>query len=1084
MKCGNTLKGLAGLMLCLALSLGLVPLSAEAEGREVRVGFFAFEGYHMQDGEGHRSGYGYDIVQYMAEYCDLEFSFQGYEASWSEAQDMLASGEIDMLTSAQMTEARLEHFDFSDRPIGTSSAILTVRAGSTAYISGDYSHWSGMRIGLIAGNSRNEDLAKFAVEHGFTYTGVIYEDVDAMLAALADGQEIDAALTSNLRRTEGEWILAEFAPSPFYVMVRKGNTALLEEINAALTGLYAAMPKVDALLMEKYYLADGRNIAFTAEEQALIDATVEEPISVGVLAETPPLCYYDETAGEYMGISMEILRLVCENTGLRMEFRPLDLSVNAPVGWLRAGETDLVAGILKVQTFINDTGLVLSNDIVSDSVVMVGRKGEDFTKDPSEKTLALVLGFQVGNEYVAANFPEHKTVMYASFADCMDAVARGEADALIYLRTCATYYLCNPRYEGLEIIPAYSTDVVTCAAGIAGRDTLLMGVIDKGLAMISDSDRNAVIMEYTLLHPYEPSLTESMYKHRVALVIVGVLLLVVIIASAFLVVQRRKSSRTLRQAYEKAKDALALAEKANASKSQFLSRMSHEMRTPLNAIIGYNAISGKALSEAKSESDMKNAAMRALDCVTKSNIASRHLLTVINDVLDMSAIESGKFKISREPFDFRGAISALSLLFFSQAKDKGVSFDVAFDAPMEEWFVGDQMRINQILTNLLSNAVKFTPKGGSVRLAISEARLDDERTAVRFTVSDTGIGMSEAFLNNIWTPFEQADSSISRRFGGTGLGLTITKNLVDMMDGSIRVESREREGSRFQVELPLGRTEQPVREAVYDFSGIRALVVDDDRSTCEYLGLLFERYGVKCVSASCGRDAVAAVGEALSGGEGYSLCLIDWNMPEMSGAETVSRIREAVGPALPIIVISAYDLSEVMPAAERLGVNAFIEKPLFQSTVFDMLVNITDHSRAPRPERKSSLDFGGLRVLLAEDNKMNMEIAQAMLSSWGLQVDEAWNGLEAVEKFAASPVGSYRAILMDVHMPEMDGYQATQEIRRAARPDAGTVPIIAMTADVFAEDVAEAMAAGMNAHVGKPIDTAALGELLKKYITQ
>ena len=498
MKCRRMNKRLAGLLLCVVLAVGLVPSgAAAAEAAEVRVGFFAFDGYHMRDADGNMSGYGYDIVQYMAEYSELDFVFEGYEASWNQAQDMLSTGEIDMLTSAQMTEERLSRFSFSDRPIGTSSAILTVKAGNTAYINGDYSHWSGMRIGLIEGNSRNDDLAAFAIEHGFTYKGVLYEDVDAMLAALASGGEIDAALTSNLRRTEGEWILAQFAPSPFYAMVRKGDTALLGEINKAIAKMYAAMPNIDSLLMEKYYLADGGNVAFTAEEQAVISASAAKPVTVGILSETPPLCYLDEATGEYIGISMEVLRLVCENTGLHMEFQPLDLSVNAPVGYLRAGETDLVAGILKVQTFINDTGLVLSDGIVSESVVMVGRKGEDFTENPSEKTLALVLGFQVGNEYVAAHFPEHNTVRYNSFKDCMDAVASGEADALIYLRTCASYFLSNPRYESLEIIPAYSMDVVTCAAGIAGEDTLLMSVVDKGLSMLSDSERNAVIMEPT-----------------------------------------------------------------------------------------------------------------------------------------------------------------------------------------------------------------------------------------------------------------------------------------------------------------------------------------------------------------------------------------------------------------------------------------------------------------------------------------------------------------------------------------------------------------------------------------------------------
>ena len=1097
MKCHRTKRILAGLLLCmlaavLCLPFGPVLAKAKAEtraeaeesakGREVRVGFFAFDGYHMQDAEGDRSGYGYDIVQYMAAYSACTFTFTGYEASWREAQDMLEAGKIDMLTSAQMTEERLSRFSFSDRAIGTSSAILTVKAGNNAYIRGDYTHWNGMRIGLIDGNSRNADLAAFAVEHGFSYTGVLYEDVETMLAALDAGSEIDAALTSNLRRTDGEWILAQFAPSPFYAMVRKGDTALLGEVNRAIARMYAAMPNIDSLLMEKYYPAGGGNIAFTSDEQAVIDASLKTPVTVGILAETPPLCYLDKASGEYIGISMELLRLVCENTGLRMAFQPLDLSVNAPVGYLRAGETDLVAGILKVQTFVNDAGLVLSDGIVSDSVVMVGRKGEDFTEAPAEKTLALVLGFQVGNEYVATHFPEHNTVMYDSFKECMDAVAGGEADALIYLRTCASYFLSNPRYESLEIIPAYSMDVVTCAAGVAGEDTPLMSVIDKGLAMITDSRRNAVIMEHTLNHPYEPSFTERLYQYRVALAVIGVLFVFILLSALSFLMQRRRNDRKLMAAYEHAKDAQKLAENANAAKSRFLSRMSHEMRTPLNAIIGYNTISRETLMRAGDGPDCRNAVQKALDCVTKSSVASRQLLTVINDVLDMSAIESGKCKIVHEPFDFRSAVSTLTAMFYSQAKEKGVVFDVRFCAPTEEWFVGDQMRLNQILTNLLSNAVKFTPAGKHIRLTIDEMRQSDDAARIRFTVHDAGIGMSAAFLQNIWNPFEQADSSISRRFGGTGLGLAITKSLVDMMNGDIRVESEPGVGSEFTVELPFARMAQPVRESACDFSNVNVLVVDDDPGACEYLTLLFARYRVRCTAVSSGREALAAIEAGVAKNERYSLCLVDWNMPEMSGAETVRRIRETADPKLPLIVISAYDLSDVMPAARALGVAHFIGKPLFQSTVFDLLSGLYGQRRLPETEQARAQDFGGARVLLVEDNKMNMEIAEALLSSWNLTVDEAWNGAEAVAAFERAPENAYALVFMDVHMPEMNGYQATQAIRRLPRADAAAVPILAMTADVFAEDVAEAIAAGMNAHIGKPIDAAALGELLHKYI--
>ena len=521
---------------------------------------------------------------------------------------------------------------------------------------------------------------------------------------------------------------------------------------------------------------------------------------------------------------------------------------------------------------------------------------------------------------------------------------------------------------------------------------------------------------------------------------------------------------------------------ANAAKSSFLSRMSHEIRTPLNAVIGYNTIARGELTEAKSEEAYRQAEMKVMDCLIKSDVASKHLLSVINDVLDMSAIESGKIKLAHERFNFKDLMISLSTVFYSQARTKNVSFEVLFDTLTEEWFVGDQMRVNQILTNLLSNAIKFTPEGGSVVLKICQPDTVNDKAHIHFDVTDTGIGMEQEYLKHLWTPFEQADSSISRRFGGTGLGLSITKNLVDLMGGSITVQSTVGKGTAFGVDLYFERTEQPAGEKVYDFSKVNALVVDDDPKTCDYIRLLFNRCGARCSVVTSGEDALKAASAAMEKGESYSLYLMDWQMPEMNGIETVHRLRDIVGDDMPMVVLSAYDFSEVADEAREAGVTKYITKPLFQSTLFDLLADVSGAARPGRAAVGKKVDFAGARVLLAEDNQMNMEIAKRILEANGLEVESAWNGREALEKFTASPPGTYKAILMDVHMPEMNGHDASRAIRGSSHPEAATIPIIAMTADVFAEDVAEARACGMNAHIGKPIVVDTLLETLARYI--
>ncbi|MDD3920528.1 MAG: response regulator [Eubacteriales bacterium] len=448
----------------------------------------------------------------------------------------------------------------------------------------------------------------------------------------------------------------------------------------------------------------------------------------------------------------------------------------------------------------------------------------------------------------------------------------------------------------------------------------------------------------------------------------------------------------------------------------------------------------------------------------------------------MSAIESGNIKVDHERFDFRGLITSLTTVFYSQAKAKGVAFDVIFDTLTEEWFVGDQMRTNQILTNLLSNAVKFTPEGGSVTLKIDQPEAKENASHIHFEVSDTGIGMTPDYLKHIWTPFEQEDSSISRRFGGTGLGLSITKNLVDLMGGSITVSSTHGVGTTFGVDLTFERTEQPSDDRAYDFSMVNALVVDDDVSTCDYVRMLFNRCGARCAAVTSGEDAIEVLKVAKEQGEHYSLCLVDWQMPQMDGIETVQKIKAIAKDEMPIIVFTAYDYTEIADKAVALGVNRFLSKPLFQSSLFDLLTSQCTKQAPREKDQNKKYDFAGARILLVEDNAMNMEIAKAILQSAGLIVDSAWNGKEAVEMFTSAPEKTYTAILMDVHMPIMNGHEATRAIRASSHPEAETMPIIAMTADAFAENVAEAYAVGMNAHISKPIDIAMLLETLHKYI--
>lgn len=522
-------------------------------------------------------------------------------------------------------------------------------------------------------------------------------------------------------------------------------------------------------------------------------------------------------------------------------------------------------------------------------------------------------------------------------------------------------------------------------------------------------------------------------------------------------------------------DALLSAKRANDAKRDFLSRMSHEIRTPMNAIIGMAAIAFNYI-------DDKN---RISDCLSKITFSSKHLLMLINDVLDMSKIEDGKLNINQEIFDLKKMITALTDINYSLAKAKNQSFEVVISGFEEEMLVGDSLRVNQVLINLLSNAIKFTPKKGSIQLEVKKLRVERDQIWLRFIIKDNGIGMKQEFLEHLYEPFEQENSNIAKKFGGTGLGMSITKNLITIMNGSISVQSQEGEGTVFTVDLPFGLTEQP-NVLPTGLEEISVLVVDDDNVSCEHASILLGKMGVAVEWVLNGFEAIEKVRLARENdGKGYDVCFIDWCMPEIDGLETARRIRNYVGPDALIIIISAYDWSDIEEQAKAAGVDAFIAKPFFASTLYNTLLAVSHKDSITVEDsknKKSDYDFKGKKILLAEDNELNMEIAVELLKFVNAQVVSAENGKIALEIFEESQAGEFDLILMDIQMPQMNGYESARKIRASQHPDGKAIPIIAMTADAFRDDIHAALAAGMNEHLAKPIDVEVLYAAIARFV--
>lgn len=604
------------------------------------------------------------------------------------------------------------------------------------------------------------------------------------------------------------------------------------------------------------------------------------------------------------------------------------------------------------------------------------------------------------------------------------------------------------------------------------------------------------VLPYSVLH--DP--IDSLVWGLVAAALVGCVVIAGALAFVFVRYLRLARSqmleldaarRTADDARRTADAAREQADAANRAKSEFLSNMSHDIRTPMNAIVGMTAI-------ARAHAD--NPATVS-DSLKKIELSAKHLLGLINDVLDMSKIESGRLALNVAPVSLPDIVENIVGIMQPQVHAKRQDFDVVVRGIRCEDVLADATRLNQVLLNLLSNAHKFTPVGGRISLIVEQ--LDDGtdagatggaadtagtagapadgaaagtadgsvpapgRVRTRFTVRDTGIGMSPAFKEKIFDSFEREDTARVRKIEGTGLGMAITKRIVDEMGGDIAVESEQGVGTTFTVTVDLERAgaQEPMALPAWSL-----LVVDDDRDLCESAAATLEDLGAHAEWVQSGGEAVELVEERSRGAEGFRAVLIDWQMTGMDGIACARAIRARVGSSTPILLISAYDWTEIESEARAAGIDGFVAKPLFRSTLYRALSAVADGPSASSEASAPEADLAGRRVLLAEDNELNWEVARELLGALGLELTWAENGREAVDAFASSEPGTFDAVLMDIRMPEMDGYQATRAIRALPRPDAATVPVIAMTADAFSEDIERARDAGMDAHVAKPID--------------
>ena len=559
----------------------------------------------------------------------------------------------------------------------------------------------------------------------------------------------------------------------------------------------------------------------------------------------------------------------------------------------------------------------------------------------------------------------------------------------------------------------------------------------------------------------------NLSSQRMVMTLLSCASVIIILTLIFL----RYFSMTRSQLHELEK-ARQTALESSKAKSEFLANMSHDIRTPMNAIVGMTAIAAAHMDDRE----------QVQNCLRKITLSSKHLLGLINDVLDMSKIESGKLTLTTEQISLKEVIEGIVNIMQPQVKAKKQTFDIHVENILTENVWCDGVRLNQVLLNLLSNATKYTPEGGAVQLSLSEepSPKGENHVRIHINVKDNGIGMSQDFVKKIYDSYSRADEARIHKTEGAGLGMAITKYIVDAMEGSIEVQSEIDRGTEFRITFDFEKA--AAMEVDMVLPSWNMLVVDDDELLCRTAMNALKSIGIKAEWTLSGEKAIDLVIQHHIKRDDYQIILLDWKLPGMNGIQTAKEIRRNLGDEVPILLISAYDWSEFEAEAREAGISGFISKPLFKSTLFYALRQYMGVETPDDQTSNQGMELSGRRILLAEDNELNWEIANELLSDLGVELDWAEDGQICLDKFQQSPEGYYDAVLMDIRMPRMTGYEAAKAIRGLNRPDALSVPIIAMSADAFSDDIQHCLECGMNAHMAKPVDVTELTRLLKRYL--
>ena len=1064
----ETMQTLTRKSACVMLSLllllsAVLPVKAAAEtasAKVVRVGSFE-DTFNYVNEKGARKGYGYELLETLSGYTGWQFEY--VTCDWSDCFEKLKNGEIDIIGGISYTEDRTQEMLFSDEPMGVEKYYLYADLSRADISASDFKTLNGKKIGVLMGTEPEVMLAEWEEKYGLKTEHVNISNNEDVKQKLAN-HEIDCfvSLEESFWAERGISTITRVGESGIYYAINKNRPDIKEELDDAMRALDEAVPFYTADLYKRYFSMDYTPI-LTGEEKAWLRK--HGAIRMGFLASDSGVSTFDPATGEFTGVITDYIQFAADCLGNQeLEFQLVGYdSKEAELDALKSGEIDMIFHCDQNPNLAEEYHFACTNTTWTSNLMAVTNK-QHFNENNVNR-IAVPQNKLSLKKYLAFYYPQWEIVDCDTQEDAARLVKDGQADCFVTGISSENKYSKKYSFYSVPLV----NPVRSCFAVNSGNRSLLsilnktikampVNMLAGALAMYKSSARKVTLSDFIKDNFFKVMLISSI---AVAVVLLTILMLLQKARKAE--AAARKAASDTQELNAKLQVAVEKAESANRAKSTFLSNMSHDIRTPMNAIIGFTTLALSNIDDTE----------RVKDYLGKTLASSNHLLSLINDVLDMSRIESGKIHLEEVEVNLSDVLHDLKTIVSGQiyAKQLELYMDV-MDVTDEDVYC-DKTRLNQILLNLLSNAIKFTPAGGTVSVRVRQLAGKVRGCGqYEFRIKDNGIGMSQEFAQKIFEPFERERTSTVSRIQGTGLGMAITKNIVDMMGGTIEVQTAQGKGTEFTVCVPMrAQTEQRPVEKITELEGLKALVVDDDFNTCDSVTKMLVKVGMRAEWTLSGKEAVLRARQSIEMSDAYHAYIIDWRLPDMNGIEVTRQIR-SLHDDTPIIILTAYDWSDIEVEAKAAGVTAFCAKPMFLSDLRETLMSAlgqkpTDAVQGLLPEKNA--DFKGKHILLVEDNELNREIAQEILREYGFLVDSAENGAVAVEKVSTAAPGSYDLVLMDVQMPIMDGYTATRKIRALDDPARAKLPILAMTANAFDEDRRNALESGMNGFLSKPI---------------